>query len=1226
MNPRTSSGAALTISTLGPLAITWKGQAIKLGNGKPAALLAYLASEPGQHLRETLADLFWPEQAVESARLNLRQTIFQLRNSLQKATGHDFIVASRQHIGLAQNDTLHLLGSNFGAPLPLCMQADANKCSTCLGQLSELADSYRGPFLAEFCLPDSPGFEEWLIYKRDALHRRALDLLTRLADCHEKQGKQRAALSFAQRYTELEPWSEAGHLRTMRLYVQNGQPEAALAQYETCRRVLESELGVRPNAELQHFAKSIRTRIESAPPEVDSIPSEERRQVTVLYCEISASGIDDPEDAIAILREPQARCRAIVRQHAGHVVQTYNGSLLAYFGYPQALENAALYAVRAAGALVAQSSPQLAVRIGIHSGLIVTSVNPAAPDAIGTTSGIAIRLRELADAGEIVVSAESRHRVTGYFHFARIGKHLLRKLSHTVEAFRVIGQTGACHRLAANSRLAPLTGRDPELARLFRTWAEARQGAFLALLLSGEAGIGKSRLVTTLIQRLDNGSGIVRELRCFPESRNSPLHPVITLLGEQSGWNAEDDATTRCDKLKSLLETHSPGLAKYGLPLLSRFTGLLPEMPLPPKACTPEELNGATCDLLSELLYSLSSRYPVLMVAEDLHWADDLTLDLLRRLVARQRPGPILLLVTARPEFRPDWPQLETMTLNPLPDADIARLIDALPCAMDDAKRQRIIELAEGIPLFAEELAAVADRSDCELPVTLHDLLMTRIDALGPARPLAQRAATLGREFDIDLLAASCELPSREFANAIRRLQDSGLVYETQGPCLQFRHALIQEVAYNSQTKAARKITHRRIAEALGTLRPDDCHDRPELLARHWSLAGEAARAVPLWLAAGRQAAERFAHHAAVAHYEAALCNLGDITPGSDRDRLEFTLLVGLAQSEQVVAGYGNSRSAELLERAITLLGSEVGQGEDLFRIVWGLWEGAGSRIGHREAVRLAERLIDIARAEHSPELLLQGEYALGNSLFWNGRLPAARHHLETALNMLPPATAQPLRDCYGSIVEVGIKVYLAWTLWLQGETESAEAYVNQAVVLARNYGDAYGTAFALTFAATLKRWQGNIPACRKLAEEGRQAAADSESAVFSAAMSMSLGWASVMAGEVSALPLIEQGIAAIRTAMRGVVVPLLAPYAEVLLHLNEANRALPILDEALAQAEATQDFHYLPELLRMKGLCLLACGRRKAALPCFKKARQAAVAQGASVFVQRAEAELIRH
>ena len=1223
MSPGSPAGSGLTVSTQGALDVTWNGAPVPhLGKGKLAALLAYLAVEPGQHRREALADLFWPDLPAEAARLNLRQSLFQLRAALREATGRDFVAAGRHHAGLVGGPALRVPAVDLAESPPACTGPDPARCPACLARMAALAECHRGAFLADVVMPDCPGFEDWMLCKRESLHRHALDLLARLADCHERGGDHRAALPYALRYVEMEPWSEAGQLRAMRLYALDGRREAALSQYETCRRALERELGVAPNAELRGFAERIRAESVGALPSPAAAPAApaERRQVTVLYCEAEMPGVDEPDEAVAALRASQSRFRDIVVRHAGHPVPVYSGGLLAYFGYPHAQENTAVHALRAALALARESSPALAVRVGVHSGLIVTSPETQVPDAVGTTSGVAVNLRERAGPGEVAASAETRRRVAGYFQFAELAAG-----ASAGEAYRVLGESGAGHRLAAAERLAPLTGREAELARLLRAWARARKGETRALLLSGEAGIGKSRLADALARRIASGSGMVRELRCFPETRQSPWHPLIALLAELAGFADGDDAALRRDKLDALLRARAPGLAETGNRLLGPLLGLAPEEPPVPPAQTPAQSRGATRDLLAGLIRALAAPVPLLLVVEDMHWCDDLTLDLMSSLA--QRPGrvPLLVLMTARPEWRPRWPRLEILDLAPLPDADVDSLLGALRADLAPARRARIVALAEGVPLFAEELAAMPDGRDGDLPANLSDLLMARLDALGPARATAQWAATIGREFSAELLAAVSGQTAEQLADAVRRMRESGLVRVAADGGLQFKHALVQEAAYLSQTRPARKAAHRRVAEALARLRADTCGEHPELLARHWGLAGEAARAVPLWLAAGTKAASRFAHRAAVALHDAGLAALAALPQGGERDRLEFALLVGLAQSEQAVAGYGRGRSPELLARAVALLERGVGSGADLFRTVWGLWEGAGSRVGHMEAVRLAQRLVEIAGAERATDLLAQAEYALGNSLFWVGDPAASRRHLEAALALLAPDAEAPLRDCYGSIVAIGIHVYLSWGLWLQGHDAEAGEQGDAALALARRHGDAYGLAFALTFAATLRRWRGDAAGARELAEEGRTVAAGCESAVFAAALAMVRGWAAVMAGDAKALAVIEQAVGEIRTAMSGVVVPLLAPYAEALLFLGETAWALPVLDEALRQVETTQDRHYLAELHRMRGLCLLARGRRKAAMASFGKALATASEQGATVFEHRARECLAR-
>lgn len=908
----------LSLSVFGPLRILWNDQPVAgLGSGKLAALLVYLAAQPGQHRRDTLADLFWCDLPAESARLNLRQTIFQLRAVLTATTGQGFLVSSRDLLGFDPDSPHWLSTTDLAAPLPVCAGLHSASCETCLCHLEACADLYPGPFLADLSLPGCPGFEEWQQVKRESFHRHLLNLLARLADCHERRGSIRRALPFALRYVALAPLSEAGQLRAMRLLALDGQPDAALAQFEACLRVLKRELGVAPGAPLQAFAQRLREGAGDAVSAgaVPKLPGD-RRQVTVLYCGLVANDVDDPEEAVVQLDAPQRRCEEIVRRHGGHLVQNHSGGLLAYFGYPQALETAALYALQSAQALAATSTSQVSVGVGVHSGLILTSPETRMPDAIGTTSGIAIRLRELASAGEVVVSAETRRRTAGYFRFADLQKG---SRQGDLAGFRVVGAAGAKHRFApaeritigeeevkhcfiAAEQLTPFTGRARELAGLMKEWARAQRGEFRPLIIKGEAGIGKSRLVNTLAGQLDQGSRIVKQ-RFFAETRHSSLHPVIAFYEDLCQFAADDDDTTKLAKVERMLQTRAPAFEQHGLPLLAHMLGLAEEVRPPPPVSSPEQLKAATVKLLADLLPPLANPGTVLFVLEDLHWADASSLEALSILVHRRDPAPVLMLLTARPEWQSPWPDVEVMTLAPLPDGDVADMVGALRADLTPPQLQRIITKAEGIPLFAEELAAAHDGGPADdLPANLHDVLMARLDRVGPARALAQLAATIGRQFDLALLARVADLPPQTWDEAMGRLLASGLVQEIADGRWQFKHALLQEAVYRSQTRAARQAAHRRVVQALEAHDASVARHRPELLAQHWSDAGAAERAVPCWLQAGRRAAQRLAHHEALEHYKAGLRDLEALPPGKQREELQLGLRAGLAQSEQALA------------------------------------------------------------------------------------------------------------------------------------------------------------------------------------------------------------------------------------------------------------------------------------------------------------------------------------
>ncbi|HEX5392996.1 MAG TPA: BTAD domain-containing putative transcriptional regulator [Rhodocyclaceae bacterium] len=367
---------------------------------------------------------------------------------------------------------------------------------------------YRGEFMAGMALPDCPAFEDWLLWQRERLLQHALALLEQLANGHERAGNVGQALRFALRHIELSPWDECAYRRAMQLFALNGQDAAALHQYETCRKVLETELGARPSKETQSLAERIRrgefrreTVAPPAPlPSLSPLPVE-RRQVTALYCELSHGKTVDPEDAMALLSAPQARCMEIIRQFSGYMVQTHGGSLLAYFGYPRADEYAARHAVQAALAAAA-AGDGVDVHVGVHSGLIIAGGDPAMPDVVGKTSKIAIHLRQHAAANGVAISADTLALVAGYFDCASLGKHPLPGVAQPLEIFQAVRESGAQSRLDAAPRLTAFTGRKALLDRLESLWKDAEKGERRTALLLGEPGKGKSRLLLALKERL----------------------------------------------------------------------------------------------------------------------------------------------------------------------------------------------------------------------------------------------------------------------------------------------------------------------------------------------------------------------------------------------------------------------------------------------------------------------------------------------------------------------------------------------------------------------------------------------------------------------------------------------------------------------------------------------------------------------------------------------------
>ncbi len=1174
--------SSLTVSTFGPLRLHWNGKPVNgLGNGKVTALLAYLVTEQGPHRREMLADLFWPDASGESARLNLRQTLFQLRAVLAKATGQEFITANNYHVGIAPESRLVALDADFAAPLPPCTDHEPAQCAICLARMAKLADLYQGTFLADVSLPGCSGFEDWLLRKRDMQHRSTLDLLSRLADCHEQRGEYRAALPFALRYVALAPWTEAGHLRVMHLYVQDGQQAAALAQYETCRQALESELGVIPGVELRRYAARIRGTGPAPVPVPWPSASEERRQVSVLFCELRAAGVIDPEDELAVLRAPQARCAEIVRQHEGYLVQGYGGGLRAYFGFPQALENTALYAVRAAralAALAAESGEGLRIRVGVHSGLIVTSPDAQVPDVIGTTSGVAIRLHTLADAGEVVVSAETQHRVAGYFRFAAIDRRRLRGLPQIPAAFKVTGESGAQHRLAATERLVPLIGRELELSALRARWQAACRGVPQAVLLRGEAGIGKSRLLLAL--REDVREGVVQEFRCFPEYRQSPFHPLTALLSD----------------------------APAAEPLPSR-----------------EQLLAGMLDRL----YAFADGRPQLLLFEDLHWADPSTLEFIDLLVAQARTTPLLAVFTARPEFHAPWDEsrVHTLPINAMNAAVTTELIAAVAPGIAADATWRIAARADGVPLFAEEMAREAAAGAHSIPASLQDLLMARLDTLGAAKCTAQLAAALGREFDLDVLHKVSTQPPSALAQALDVLQQAGFIVMAGASMRQFKHALIQEAAYQSLTKTDRQTVHQRIAQVLESDFPAVAAKKPELLAWHLTAGGETRPAIDWWIKAGLHAVMESASTEAMGHFHAGLQLLANLPADQDnQDRVltEYKILLSLSPVVQAAKGHGSIESTQVNAR-LSALSSQVGDCPEAFLARWALEFNALSSIGFRDRSPAVVQLLQMA---HDDPVRQMAAHAFGAvTFFWLGKFKSVQAHAERMLALDPTNQRQRIWEQFGFDLEAFGTAYMFFSHYFLGFPEQAQRVCERMLAQARALDHPHTLAQAISFALLLYRWLNMPVQAQALSAEVIAISRQHGFSLWLATGEINHGWALVMQGQPEGIAEIKAGDAGMKAAVPEMSVLTLAPLAEAYIHLKQFDAALGAIAQAQADEARNGGVFFAAELYRLKGEALLGLDETNAAQAeaAFRKALTISRKQQTKALELRAAASLAR-
>ena len=602
-----------------------------------------------------------------------------------------------------------------------------------------------------------------------------------------------------------------------------------------------------------------------------------------------------------MVRAYQAACAEMIGRFEGHIAQYLGDGLLVYFGYPLAHEDDAQRAVRAGlGILEAleqlntrltrERGIRLAVRLGIHTGLVVVGEMGAGARyeqlALGETPNLAARLQGLAAPDTVVISATTYRLVQGFFACHDLGSQTLKGSPTPVLVYRVLGESGVQSRLetAGPSGLTPLVGREPEVTLLQERWAQSTDGLGQVVLLSGEAGIGKSRLVQVLKAHVEGEPHTRLECRCSPYYQNSALYPVIDLFQRTLQLHRDDTPPQKLSKLEGALEQYGFSLSDM-VPL---FTSLL-SLPLPDRypalALTPQRQRQKTLEAVLAVLLALAARQPLLFIVEDLHWVDPSTLELLSLLLDQGPTAPMMTLLTCRPEFRPPWgfrAHLTPITLNRLPRTQVAVMVErvvggkTLPAEV----HQQVVARTDGVPLFVEELTRMVlesgllrEREDhyeltgplppLAIPTTLHDSLMARLDRLAAVKEVAQLGATLGRTFSYELLKAVTPLDDAALQQALAQLVAAELLYQRGAPpqaTYLFKHALIQEAAYQSLLKSTRQQSHQRIAQVLETRFPETLETQPELLAYHYTEAGLNAQAVAYWQQAGQRAIQRSAH------------------------------------------------------------------------------------------------------------------------------------------------------------------------------------------------------------------------------------------------------------------------------------------------------------------------------------------------------------------------------
>jgi TOMM system kinase/cyclase fusion protein len=1010
-------------------------------------------------------------------------------------------------------------------------------------------------------------------------------------------------------------------------------------------------------------------------------PDAERRQLTVLFCDLVDSTVLasqlDPEDLRAVVRAYQDTCAKVIARFEGHIAQYLGDGLLVYFGYPQAHEDDAQRAVRAGLGIVEALGPlntrltedhgvHVAVRLGIHTGLVVVGEVGGGTRqeqlALGETPNLAARLQGIATPNTLVISAATFQLLGGFFACQPLGTPPLKGQTQPLAVYRVLYESMARSRLEAvgSTGWTPLVGREQESGLLRERWEQVKDGMGQVVLLSGEAGIGKSRLVQVLKDLVaTEPQAWLTPCQCSPYYQHSALYPMIELLERVAlRFEREESPPQKLSKLEGFL-------VQYGLPLAETvplFAALL-SLPLgadyAPLTVSPEQQKQQTLHALLAILLRIAAQQPVLFVMEDLHWVDPSTLEFLSLLVDQGPTARILALFTFRPDFSPPWTgrsHLTQVTLPRLPRRQAAEMADRVAHgkALPSEVVEQIVAKTDGVPLFVEELTKMVLESGLlqeqeeryaltdplpplAIPATLHDSLMARLDRLATIKGLAQLGATLGREFSYELLQAITPWDEATLRGGLHQLVEAEFLYQQGLPpqaTYLFKHALIQEAAYQSLLRSTRQQYHQRIAQVLEVRFPEIAETQPELLAHHYTEAGLAAQAVGYWQQAGQRAHARAAPADAVVHFTQGLALLPTLPDGPERVQQELTLQLALGPALMVTRGFAAPEVGAAYTRA-RLLCQQVEETPELFRVLRGLFGFYEVQAQLQTAHELAEQLFHLAQRLQEPALLVEAHRALGDDLFYLGEFAQARQHLEQGLARYEAKQHHGHALLYGQDPGLGCLNYLAIVLWLLGYPEQAQERSRQALALAHQRADPFSLSITRYQAARFHYYRREPQAVREHIEASLALAREQGFALFEAMGTNLHGWSLTEPSQAEAgLAQMHQGLAALKRTGSGLLVSHLARLAEAYGQGGQPGEGLTLVDEALVIGQRTGEQHHAAELQRLKGEILLQAGPRGCeagddpspeAEACFQQALAIARQQQARSWELRAATSLAR-
>lgn len=986
----------------------------------------------------------------------------------------------------------------------------------------------------------------------------------------------------------------------------------------------------------------------------------ERRQLTVLFCDIvnstAISSQIDPEDLREIIKDYRSTCSEIVSRYGGHVAQHLGDGILVYFGHPVAHEDDACRAAYAGLEIINQikqsyfplsdgSQIQLSLRIGIHTGLVVIGMigSDKRALALGDTPNIASRIQDHAEPDTLLTSETTNTLLNTVFNTNLIGKFCLKGFQQPIKLYQVLNVNSSPNAIGISYRLyqSPFIGRNQEVNLLLERLELAKKDHCQFVLLSGEPGLGKTRMVQHIYNRIADKQITLVECLGSRYYKNSFFHPIVELLKVKFGISND---SVNADNLKCLEDNIAAYelTAEIALPALAELLSINYQDKYPINGeSTPQQKKQLIIDSVLDLFQSMARQQFVVFIAEDLQWIDPSTLELIRQLIEKPGLSNFFALYTFRNDFTISFPQqsnLTTIKLNHLTQHQSGRMIHNL-CGMKTLPGEifsEIINRTDGIPLYIEELTNAVlrsenlkERDDCyelivpmsriDIPATLQDSLMSRLDNLGNDKELAQICSILGRDFNHELLSAISPQDDHHLQHGLNHLINENIFYlhtHPPGTRYSFRHALLHDTAYQSLLKQTRQKYHQLISTLIKTKFKYIISENPEIMAYHCTEAGNFKESLEHWLYAGQKAAKQSANKEAIAHYSNGLSALKKLPDSQEKDtwELKFQTHMGIALS--ICKGYAAPEVENAYSRAKELCNC-ITDNYAIFPVLCGLWEFYIVRASHDNALNLSRQIMDIAKISQEDEFSIEADRIVGTTLFWRGKLINAMHHFDINNALQSKIKTKPSLSDYCQDPHVAALANGSCLLWLLGKPDQALKQANYALELSNKLSHPFSRAYALQFLATVHQLRGERDKLEKVSEKLIVLSETYKFPFWAATGKMMFTWARSKNKNIYDSTLDFQA-ALDRYNMSGNKLALsyfLSLYADLQKQSGNIKVANELVNLAIQETETSNEKYFIAELLRLKGE-LLSTGdtniNHSDAIDYFIKALEVAQQQGA--------------